>query len=842
MIKQARDGRRKRGRILILFALIACFLTGPSIASPAPPESGAAPIAQTPGALPQNPSAAPAAQTPAAENAPALQAPAVQTPAPAAKSKPAATQYGDIYIRYERMSQDGNRIIADGNVEVHYKNIVIFADHMEVDSKTKDVLAVGKVTLHIGEEPKKPKAVPGQPPHPAAAEAAPSAVFNEDGTLASPPPPAPAHEVFSTDRLEFNLDTAQGKMEKAFGMIEPSFRYEADLLEREGDIYKMDKMSFTACAQPNPRWGFSCARASLKKDDYIDMWGVTLRIKSVPVLYWPYMRYPLNRDRSTGFLAPKFGYTGTKGFYLTENFYWDIARNMDFTAEASYYSKKGAGAGAEFRYMFDKSFGGSLNAIYFRFSEAAQASAGTAADAYIVRWNHNQPLPGGFSLTAAVDYQSSFDFLREFDVNFQRAMVANRSSQIYLTKSWSILNLSVRASQTETYFPNYGGPQGSSVIFRYLPQISLNSYKIKLLGPLYLSFNGGFNSWQYGWQSDYDKGTELRSQTASFSPVLSLPWSALPWLSANVSLSGDFSYNWQSYKTDATGKTKIADVPLGIARYGIGIDLIGPRFFKIFELKDSRIKHLIEPVVSYHYDTPVTDASHIITAGGYFQYHQLTYGLTNHLYLKERSEGAGAPPREILTFGLSQTFYLAPETGPLSYYRVNGLPPRFSEVTSYLRFYPGRLINVDFSASYNPYYNNIASLRLGAGIGQPKDDFFLTVSWFKSINAWLKGSAEAAQNGLPLDYTSLWDRHQISIFGGLKIPALDLEGKGEFDYNIIEKKILYVMGDLTFHYQCLDLKADVRLFYFRDVPEIRLGFTVGIGNIGHSSSMLESSK
>jgi hypothetical protein len=402
--------------------------------------------------------------------------------------------------------------------------------------------------------------------------------------------------------------------------------------------------------------------------------------------------------------------------------------------------------------------------------------------------------------------------------------------------------MSVRASQFETNFPGYGGPQGDSIVTRYLPQITLNSYKIKLLGPLYLSFAGGFSRWEYGWKADYDKGTELKTQTASFTPVLSLPWSALPWLSANMSVSGDFSYYWQTFKTDAAGNRKIADEPLGVAHYGIGIDLIGPIFYKIFELKDSRIKNLIEPNVSYHYDSPVSDSGRIITSSGFFQYHQLAYGLTSHLYIKDRSAGPSAQPREILTFGLSQAFYLAPDTGPLSYYRVNGLPPRFSEITSYLRFYPGRLMSVDFSAGFNPYYKTVSSLRLGAGIGQPTDDFFLSLSWFKSINAWLRGAAEAAQNGLPLDYSSIWDRHQISLVGGLKIPALDLEGKGEFDYNVIQRKILYVMANVIYHYQCLDIKADLRLFYFRDVPEIRYGLSIGIGNIGSTSSMLNGTK
>ena len=90
--------------------------------------------------------------------------PAVEAPpaAPAAPSKQTAVQHGDIYLVSERWSRDGDRIIADGNVELHYKNIILYADHLEADSRTKDVLAVGKVTLHIGEEPKKPKTAPGQ--------------------------------------------------------------------------------------------------------------------------------------------------------------------------------------------------------------------------------------------------------------------------------------------------------------------------------------------------------------------------------------------------------------------------------------------------------------------------------------------------------------------------------------------------------------------------------------------------------------------------------------------------------------------------------------------------------
>ena len=58
----------------------------------------------------------------------------------------------------------------------------------------------------------------------------------------------------------------------------------------------------------------------------------------------------------------------------------------------------------------------------------------------------------------------------------------------------------------------------------------------------------------------------------------------------------------------------------------------------------------------------MSQADRIVTAYGFFRYHQLTYGLTNRLIVKRDM------PREIFTWGMSQTYYLAPEDSPLSIY------------------------------------------------------------------------------------------------------------------------------------------------------------------------------
>ena len=82
---------------------------------------------------------------------------------------------------------------------------------------------------------------------------------------------------------------------------------------------------------------------------------------------------------------------------------------------------------------------------------------------------------------------------------------------------------------------------------------------------------------------------------------------------------------------------------------------------------------------------------------GFFQYHQLDLR-SDQPRLRQRPGPAGPtasrrPGRrraKILTWGLRQTFYLAPETGPLSYYLVDGLAPQLQRDLELPAVFPGR--------------------------------------------------------------------------------------------------------------------------------------------------------
>ena len=658
-----------------------------------------------------------------------------------------------------------------GSVRLQYRELTLFADWIEFHTETKDVFARGDpATLHLPDE------------------------------------------TVSMQEIRGNLDSTEGFLQQVYGQIQPSITYGADRVERlDQDRYRLEKAWFTSCSQPTPRWRFTSSRANFKKSDYVEMWNSVFYLKKVPVFYLPYFRYPLDEERSTGFLMPSAGYNGRKGFTFSQSFYWAIRRNMDATFNLDYYSARGLGAAAEYRYIFPRGIGGQLQLYYFRFNDE---SLQEDRNAYIVRFNHAQPLPFDFRLVADVDYQSSFDFLREFDNNFQRAVVSNRSSQVYLSRSWSYFNWNVRVSNFETYYRQ----NDRSIIRRNLPEASFSASKIKLFSPLYFSFNTSFNRWEYGWDDQYEAGTQRKSQSFSFRPTLTLPFTSIPWMTVNTSFASNLNYYFQSY---APGTSQVVNEPLFTQNHSFSLELLGPVFIKMFYGKDGepKLKHILEPTLSFVYDSPISTSDRIITQRFFYRSFYLFYGITNQFLVKEERGS-----RDLVTLRLGQRFYFDPESSPLQNYKVNDQIPEYSDFEGSLRFYPSSRYSVDFTAGFNPYENEFSRLRLGLNLGTPADDLFLRVNWYKSTDPFREAAAFA--------------RHQIGFFTGIKLPRLSLEALGELDFNIQERELLYSALGLVYHYQCIDFKADLRVFYFRDKPEVQFSFSFELGNIGKTTDFL----
>lgn len=658
--------------------------------------------------------------------------------------------------------------LAQGEVELRFGQLVLLADRLQVNSESYEVVAEGQVTLQL------------------------------------------PSEVVACERLSYNLMTGEGKLEGVRAITRPGIFFGADSIQKStAGIYRLEEAWFTTCTQPVPRWRFSFSEARLQPEDYIGMKQAVFRIKRLPILYIPYLRYPL-KERATGFLFPRLGFNRVKGVSLSQSFYWALAPNMDATITADFYSRKGLGAGLEYRYLLPGGTRGEVSGyLFFPRREETEPSR----PAYILRLNHSQVLPLGLRLTGQADYSSSFDFLREFENNFNLATVSNRSYQFGLSRSWSHFNFNLRTARFESYYPQ----TGQRVITAYLPQASFNLLKYRLLPSVYLSFESGLSNLNYSWKSELEENSYALGQ-AYFRPVLSLPLAPADWLNLTFNAGGNFIYYFQSYEPE----TRIrSSEPLLTSQARLGVNLEGPVIFRIFFRRGQPVlKHLLVPFVSYTYDTPLAREKQdlIIAPFGLFRDNNLKFGLVQHFLLKTDSS-----PREILTLGLSTTAFFDPEHSPVRYYYPLNPGRHFSPLNAYLRYYPAGRFSLDLSADFNPYEKNFLSSRLSANLGRPEDRFFFGLNW--------------ARNYQLLGPDIFFRSHQAGFQTGWRWPEkLDLKAQLEFDLQ--NRKILYTALAGLYHYQCLDFSFDLRLFYYRSRPEVQFRFSLGLGNISRTSDLL----
>lgn len=132
----------------------------------------------------------------------------------------------------------------------------------------------------------------------------------------------------------------------------------ADRIDMKGPEGKLLHSTYSTCDPEDRRWELRSRRIDINTDDG---WGVargaTIRLGKVPVLYMPYLKFPIDDQRHTGLLYPAIALSGRNGFDWKQPVYLNLAPNYDATLEPRYMSKRGFQLGAEFRYLYEKGRG-----------------------------------------------------------------------------------------------------------------------------------------------------------------------------------------------------------------------------------------------------------------------------------------------------------------------------------------------------------------------------------------------------------------------------------------------------------------------------------------------------
>lgn len=483
----------------------------------------------------------------------------------------------------------------EGYADVRYGPMRLQADRVTYDSVGKRAQADGNVVLEQGE-----------------------------GTLGA-------------DRLEMNLESGEATLWDVTGYMPPYYQFRADRLERiDAERFWLYGAVFTTCTQPTPYWAFKVKKAYIELEKYAHLHGAAFKTGKASIVYLPYLLWPVKRERVSGFLMPDIGSSSSRGAFLGLAYFWAIRRNMDATIYTDFYSIAGPAGGLEFRYLPDDRGKGQFTGYYLDSDVDPEQSR-----RYRFNYSADQPIGADWRLLIDLNQVSDGSYYQDFERDLGLAATPYEFSFADLSRSWSAYTLNVRAERREQYFGT------DTLVQQRLPEAEIRSRSQRIgESPFYYSFLGSGARLQRratGLDADYER--------LDAGATLNAAWSPTPWLDLNPSLSLRETY-W-TQQADPTAPGGVADEPLNRAIGGASLEILGPKFFRIFEPEPgsggSRFKSTIEPSIVYQYIPAYDDRSRILLYDEidnvFYDYNLVSYGVTSRLLRRKpipRKEGEAA--------------------------------------------------------------------------------------------------------------------------------------------------------------------------------------------------------
>ena len=138
-----------------------------------------------------------------------------------------------------------------------------------------------------------------------------------------------------------------------FDLRERGARGAADSLALTPDgVLHLRQVTFTTCPASHEAWELKASSITLDTRDQIGTGrNASVDFLGVPLVYLPWVSFPLSSERKSGFLFPSIGSTSSSGFQLAVPYYWNIAPNADFTFQPVEYTKRGPDLGGDLRFL-----------------------------------------------------------------------------------------------------------------------------------------------------------------------------------------------------------------------------------------------------------------------------------------------------------------------------------------------------------------------------------------------------------------------------------------------------------------------------------------------------------
>ena len=266
-----------------------------------------------------------------------------------------------------------------------------------------------------------------------------------------------------------------------------NYRGHAQTIEQTHPEYlTLDHVILTTCNPYDNIWKLKAEHVNLDQASGLgDAYNTRLLFYDIPIFYTPFIRFPIDNRRRTGFLGPDFYLSSHSGTVLGLPFYVNLAPNYDMTLYPYYYSLRGPKMGASFDYLTDESQGQlyySLihnDAAFSQFKNDAPSEYNqsqyaneidrlehTSNDRYQFLWNDKTQFNDNFSSFTNIDYVNDDYYLQDFG-----------NAPITSSDAFSNLYPTTQLAQsvTETYANRHFSLSASMQNFQTLHPVTLPS-------------------------------------------------------------------------------------------------------------------------------------------------------------------------------------------------------------------------------------------------------------------------------------------------------------------------------------------------------------------------------
>lgn len=661
--------------------------------------------------------------------------------------------------------------ILEGGVKITYGDVVIRANKVVYNFKTKEAVAEGNVIIDQG--PQRLSAV----------------------------------------RAVYNLEKSTGTLSTARVSMEPSVHFRGEQIEKlDENTYRLTNGVFTSCDIDDPDWSFHLGSGTITVNEYARLRNLSFRAGSVPLFWSPYLVWPVKSDRSRGFLIPKPGFNNDFGAYLKTAYFVPLGDWADATVQSDLFSKGVIGTGIQARYVPSRAIKGEFNGSVVVNAGSGLEDIFRSGDVeWRYEYRHTQEnLPGGFRGVIDIRDFSDLDFFQRFERDFSLNTLSDIYSSAYLTKNRPTYSLNIRTDHREHFLGRVVSPSGqvfqSARLFEQVPAIEFRTYPNRI-GPLPLYYS--MESSASHLRTLNDPGVANPEITADyyradFFPTLTMQVRTPPWLAIKPRLSGRATHYTSSLCDSSIDPTCVLVTPIvdeTLTRtYAQGeVELVGPSFSRIFAGQIgsfNRFKHVIEPRVRYLHTTDVEDQFRVIRFDTTdsptlpLVRDLVEYSITQRLIGKESGEAGVA--RDLMSLTVRQSVSLG---DPFSNFNPNsGNGQKFTPLVIQAHVNPYQRFVVDASLTYGNISNQLDQSSLAATIsGQ---NAYLNLTWFTSYESPM----------LPFKSS------QIRFGTGAPIVRNRLRADAQVNYDIERDQLLEQRYVLGYYASCYDIALEFRDF------------------------------